>query len=53
MSIIPQFVDEMDDLDKNGRIIVKIEHTYLVTTSIFAYGFQQIKSGMSFLIFKI
>ena len=28
-------------LDKNGRIIVKIEHTYLVTTSIFAYGFQQ------------
>ena len=40
-------------LDKNGRIIVKIEHTYLVTTSIFAYGLQQIKSGMSFLIFKI
>ena len=40
-------------LDKIGKIVAKIEHAYSVTTSIFAYGFQQIKSGMSFLIFKI
>ena len=28
-------------LDKFGKIVAKIEHAYSVTTSIFAYGFQQ------------
>lgn len=39
-------------LDKIGRFIVKKGHTLSITTSIFAYRFQQIKAGISFLIFK-
>lgn len=41
MSMMVRYIDEMDDFRQNWKIVAKIEHAYSVTTSIFAYGFQQ------------